>query len=670
MIDMFDGGVGRPERVPRQHDPRLSIVGDDPITAVVRDGDGNGLVTNACDILAIAAERSYSRLSRGGHEASPDPTRTSSPADDRRRSEQEIATIRVAMPFLHFARAQLSAFAADHGLGHARRVQSLATQLGYLQDLTRVERHVLRIAALLHDIGNAVDRERHHIVSQEIVEDLAARGLLPFSPAEAAVIGLICRWHRRAFDPDRIDMLGEERLRTGLLASILRVADAMDIDYRRSDHDQAFKEIQRLFYPDEMSHRTGMEDILGVRIYAHDASDLTLQVHTRGLAVDNVQIAMLRRDVAATPLNWAVQELIASDCPPRAHTLAASHPRRECNGRTLLAFPFEPHSLIMAALSLRHLTEAGRAVVVLSYRDTAAGTARLWQDASPRMEGNDFDHLVVIGDRPDTTALPAVLHGARRWRASGARVSALNRHAENWTRLSHLRALGVEVTLGDDWAYFWGDAASRADLAWGRIAMVCARDPMLPVAGVTDEEEAVSRGLLSVVHEIVGPATGDVAVWSDLARPLLERIAADDRAFFARQALPRVAATYAAVSDYGRIDGRVLRLELGQDMVHRPGYEWLEAAIEARGRALARSIAFNVPYAVATWADGDAIEVVAITHWREEEAVPIRLLYPHDAPPPFGNERALRVRLSVDHADTVVRMLVDACNRSLEHGGG
>jgi hypothetical protein len=81
---------------------------------------------------------------------------------------------------------------------------------------------------------------------------------------------------------------------------------------------------------------------------------------------------------------------------------------------------------------------------------------------------------------------------------------------------------------------------------------------------------------------------------------------------------------------------------------------------------------FNVPYAIATWPDtdaegcprGDLVNMLAINHWREEEAIPIRLLYP-DAlgPPPSGNESTIQVRLPAVEAEIVVRALLDACNQ-------
>jgi hypothetical protein len=55
---------------------------------------------------------------------------------------------------------------------------------------------------------------------------------------------------------------------------------------------------------------------------------------------------------------------------------------------------------------------------------------------------------------------------------------------------------------------------------------------------------------------------------------------------------------------------------------------------------------------------------LAINHWREEAATPIRLLYPGDlGPPPAGNECTIQVRLPAAQADEIVRRLLGACHR-------
>jgi hypothetical protein len=181
--------------------------------------------------------------------------------------------------------------------------------------------------------------------------------------------------------------------------------------------------------------------------------------------------------------------------------------------------------------------------------------------------------------------------------------------------------------------------------------------------GLTDEEEAVTKGLLKTVYDAAGQPAADTDGWAALVRPILDRIQADDRAFFSEQAAG-FAAAYATEVQPGNIKGRVLHFEGAPSRYPQSCYWALEAAIERQGRSLERGIHFKVPYAIATWGDADRVELLAINHWREEQALPIRLLYPGElGPPPAGNEGTVQVRLPAAQADRVVQALLDACNQ-------
>jgi hypothetical protein len=588
-------------------------------------------------------------------------------ATDRTYSQQDIATLRAAVPILQLARARLVEF-SDHGPGHALRVKSFASQLGCLVGLTQAERGLLRAAALFHDVGNIVDRERHNVISQETVIRLAAEGELPFSAREAEVVGLVSRWHRQEYAPGRRDEVNGETIRTGLLASILRVADAMDIDHRRSDYTDRFSRVLRFFYPQQLPYWTSLEEILGVRVRC--TPTVQLQVFTQGHIGANMQIDMLRGDVDSTPLGWSIQQIAVDGgrSGDRSRLASAGKQREQ---HALLVFPFEPHSLVMAALSRRHLAADGYDVELLCYPDTAGAPGWLWGQVLPKTAPEDYDRLVVIGDRPDAGVTTQVVGTADRWQAAGAIVSLLNRHEANWSRLPGLLRLGaarprqgIEVILGGDWAYFWGDAVTQADLTWGRIAALCTRDPTQSTVGLTDEEQAITHGLLKVAHDAAHQSASDTAGWAALAAPILDRIQADDRTYFADQA-GGFAATFEMTTHPVQLEGRVLRFEEAPGKFPHVHYWALEAAIERHGRAPERGIHFNAPYAVATWPDDDAVELLAINHWQEEQAIPIRLLYPADlGPPPAGNESTVQVRLPADQAEIVVRALLEACSQS------
>jgi hypothetical protein len=59
------------------------------------------------------------------------------------------------------------------------------------------------------------------------------------------------------------------------------------------------------------------------------------------------------------------------------------------------------------------------------------------------------------------------------------------------------------------------------------------------------------------------------------------------------------------------------------------------------------------------------VELLAMTHWREEEAVPIRLHYPSElAPAPQGDEYTIHVRLPQTEVQAIVTALIAACNQT------
>ena len=585
---------------------------------------------------------------------------------ERVYNQQEIAILQTAFPMLQFARLRLSNY-ADHGPAHALRVKLFATQLGYLLDLNRLEHNILRSAALFHDIGNIVERGNHHIISQETVIKLTALGRLPFSSAEAELVGLVCRWHRRDYEPGRVDYLDGLRIRTGLLASILRVADAMDIDHRRSDYDQCLRAALEFFFPEQTLYFTSLEEIAGVRL--HTAPEvalpplISLQVFTHVPTSDNIQIEGLKKDIATTPLGWPVT--LSTVCQGSG---SGNHGDQQADQRALLVFPFEPHSLIMAAISQMHLEEAGCQVQMLCYPDTERGPAWLWRNALPAAANaaaslERFQHLVVIGDRPDSAVLPELLQTVCEWQGLGARVSVLNRHEANWARLPQLLQAGVEIILGGDWVYYWGDHTTAADITWSRIAALCNHDPTFSTIGVTDEEVAVMRGLLHAVYTTaLLPADSSAAVLA-LAQPIIHRIIADDRGHFASQA-GDFFTKFATPNRPGQVNGRLVYFD-GPPGASPYKCQWaLETAIEQLGRGNVRGVHFNTPYAVATWQDGDAVELVAINHWREEDAIPIRLLYPKSiGPEPHGLESIVHVRLLPEEARAVLKSLMEACNQ-------
>jgi len=117
--------------------------------------------------------------------------------------------------------------------GHAQRVATLADEIGKIYNLASKDRHSLRVAALLHDLGEA-SMERDYIKrSRSLTDDerldLARHPII--GESEVATVGadraaqLIIRWHHEWWNgggyPDAL-----RRQEIPLAARILRVADS------------------------------------------------------------------------------------------------------------------------------------------------------------------------------------------------------------------------------------------------------------------------------------------------------------------------------------------------------------------------------------------------------------------------------------------------------------
>jgi hypothetical protein len=74
---------------------------------------------------------------------------------------------------------------------------------------------------------------------------------------------------------------------------------------------------------------------------------------------------------------------------------------------------------------------------------------------------------------------------------------------------------------------------------------------------------------------------------------------------------------------------------------------------------------FNLPYILSVWNRGENVELLAINHWLDDTAIPIRLLYPdHLGPTPRGNECTVRVTIPQDKSAAIIQALKNACNHT------
>jgi exopolyphosphatase/guanosine-5'-triphosphate,3'-diphosphate pyrophosphatase len=125
-------------------------------------------------------------------------------------------------------------FDEEHGRQVGRLALTLFDQLASMHLLPAAARPLLEVAALLHDLGNAVSYQRHHRHSQYLIQHTDLAGL---SDQERDLAGRIARYHRRS--PPQLDhpgMMGLSPLEARTVrkcATLLRLADSLDASHRQ-----------------------------------------------------------------------------------------------------------------------------------------------------------------------------------------------------------------------------------------------------------------------------------------------------------------------------------------------------------------------------------------------------------------------------------------------------
>ncbi|MDP3277553.1 MAG: Ppx/GppA phosphatase family protein [Deltaproteobacteria bacterium] len=149
--------------------------------------------------------------------------------------------------------------------GHARLVADLSAslfdQLQPIHGLGPAERSQLRLAAILHDVGDFVGYEAHHKHTYYLVSNCELMGL---SPESKEIVANVARYHRKAL-PDlshlgfrKLDRRGRTVVRK--LAALLRIADSFDREHLGKVH-----RVDALISP------------TAVRFLSHGEGDLALE---------------------------------------------------------------------------------------------------------------------------------------------------------------------------------------------------------------------------------------------------------------------------------------------------------------------------------------------------------------------------------------------------------
>ncbi|MDB4537742.1 HD domain-containing protein [Akkermansiaceae bacterium] len=129
--------------------------------------------------------------------------------------------------------AEVIALRYQVDIKHARHVAHLSRQLfeetQSLHNLTEHDALLLKVAAILHEVGNHISPKSHELHSLYIVRHSEIFGL---SEADRLIVALITRYHRKAQPKTSHrsyhELNSQDRIRVAKLSSLIRVADALE----------------------------------------------------------------------------------------------------------------------------------------------------------------------------------------------------------------------------------------------------------------------------------------------------------------------------------------------------------------------------------------------------------------------------------------------------------
>lgn len=117
-------------------------------------------------------------------------------------------------------------------IGHERRVTAIASILfdltQDLHDLAASHRRLLRLAAIVHDVGRSVEDRRHPAIGAEMIQEDAT---LPISNQDRRRLAYLTRYHRGAVPEVGFDGIlrdGDSRKAMRRILAVLRAADTLD----------------------------------------------------------------------------------------------------------------------------------------------------------------------------------------------------------------------------------------------------------------------------------------------------------------------------------------------------------------------------------------------------------------------------------------------------------
>lgn len=496
---------------------------------------------------------------------------------------KEVQVYIASLPYMSAAKDLSNSLQMnDHGPLHAQRVHSLTKQLCSLFSLTQHERSLVLASALLHDIGMAKDREDHHNVSYDLVKEMAQDKTLPLNEEEAEIVATLCKWHRKEYDPHMY--CSENNIQLGLLASILRLADGMDLDYRRSDDFDQKESIIDQFYKSQKQHHLSVLNILALR-FNISRMEIRVEVFFNQFEHASLQLGRLVDEMIHTPIAWPIQII-----PVHDYVFENIFNKEDVTKNAIIFSYCNPHGAISAAISKQQLESLGFETQVIFDSEHTGYAPKFWNKYFMDWDFKDIDLVVILDlhllDEQVAPVLDKIKTNSHcHWIcASVLEIS----NAE----IKQMISAGINILLGDERALFAGNSISDTSFFWMKVAGLCNFDDhILSSTSIGKEEYNISRGLRHALWELMNNRSGEKEYID-----LIDKIANNEKEFFIDREPLWEKVINEKLPAYTRY-GRVLVLN-NADIAGRFIYDIAKRLIEIQGLLRYEKNEFATPYVI------------------------------------------------------------------------
>ncbi len=534
----------------------------------------------------------------------------------------------------------------DHGPLHAQRVHSITKQLSSLFPLTDHEQSLVMASALLHDIGMAKNREEHHTVSSDLVLDMSSKGELPFDEDEAKIVAKLCEWHRKEYEPARV--CEKTGVRVGLLASILRLADGMDLDYRRSDKYETRKQIVQQFHGTQEKHHLSVLNILALR-FSISKIDTRIELFMNLYDHASLQLGRLVDEMINTPISWPIQIIPVHE--RNYYQLV----EKEKNKNAIIFSYCNPHGAVSAAISKRQLESNGFNCKVVFGYDHTGYAPKFWQNYFLDWDFSDVD-LVALLDLHIPNDLEDQIFKKIKENSHCHWICASVLETSN-SKIEKLSSVGLNILVGDERALFAGNSMDSLIVDWMKIAGLCNFDDhLLSATSFGEKEYKISRGIRYALWELMETKAGNENYVN-----LIEKIVADERSYFIEKEPLWQKLVEEKLPNYQKY-GRVLMLEK-IDIPGRFIYDIAGRLVEKQGLVPYDNNEFSTPFVI-YWRDSSRGTVVLYfsRFVNTSKAYPVRYFVPQCDEQVGNNSTIWQTYSSKDEAIAKINEVIKRIN--------